>query len=275
MGLATLTLDHNRLRVHADWQELLQANGITSADALWDLAGQPVKQVVKERATCRCELRRPDGSIVEAYLKRYRPIPWREKLKNIICFKPYDFDAFHEWDALEAFLGLGLNTMLPLAAARLDDGRSCDLTLGITGYTRASELVKQLQPGDPRRAKLVLRLAEMVGRMHAAGMAHQDLYLVHFFILEQQDDTPFLIDLQRLIMQPQLALRWRVKDLAQLLFSAQQHVSAEEVRLFWQTYARFAGVDPENGRLKYLVRRKTAVIVRHDQKRQRKKAIKG
>ena len=191
MGLTTLITDHQQLRINADWQELLHANGLDHAEALWNLAGDPVKHVVKERATCRCELRRPDGSTIEVYLKRYHPIPWREKLKNILCFKPYDFDAWHEWDALVAFLDLGLNTMTPLAAARLADGRSCDLTLGITNYTRAAELIKLLAPEDPRRRRLLLRLAEMVGRMHAAGMAHQDLYLVHFFILEQQDDTRF------------------------------------------------------------------------------------
>ena len=73
-----------------------------------------------------------------------------------------------------------------------------------------------------------------------------------------------------MIMQPRLALRWRVKDLAQLLFSAQPNATPEEIQIFWRTYAGFAGLDPDLGRIPALIRRKAAVIIRHDNKRRRK-----
>jgi|GEM_PF-1407584 len=272
MGTA-MTLDNpGDFRVNPDWQSLLTANGIASADALWQLTGTPVKQAVKERGTSRCVLHQADGTLVETYLKRYYPIPWREKLKNILCRKPYAFDAFHEWDALTAFHELQLPTLTPLAAARLSDGRSCDLTLGITGYTRASELFLLLDRQDPRRLKLVRRLAAIVGRMHAAGIAHQDLYLVHFFILEELDDLPYLIDLQRTIWQTTLVRRWRVKDLAELFFSAFPVMTETEISTLWNTYAETAGIDPDDTDLRLAVRRKMDRIIAHDRKRQQKKS---
>ena len=262
------TLDDDRLMVNDGFADLLAANGITTAAALWGLESSGVKNVVKERGTGRCFLSDPSGRKIECYIKRYSPIPWREKLKNLICFKPYAFDAVHEWNALGRFLELELNTMIPMAAARLDNGCSCNLTLGITDYVRASELFAGFTAADAeRRLRLIGKIASIAGKMHAAGMAHQDLYLVHFFVKPDEGDNVYLIDLQRMIFQPTLSRRWRVKDLAQLRFSAAPYVSEADVSFFWEIYAETAGIDPTDRLLIKAVREKAEKIRRHDEKR--------
>lgn len=270
MSIAGMTVDDGHLLLNSPWRQLLAQNGITSAASLWELSGETVKNVVKERGTSRCVLQRPNGEPIEVFIKRYRPIPLREKIKNIICFKPYKFDAFHEWHALCDFIELGLLTTTPLAAGKLPDGRSCIMTLGITDYIRASDLAANLPPGSPRRRRLILRLGELTGKMHAAGMAHQDLYLLHFFVREAENDAVYLIDLQRMIKQRHLSWRWRVKDLAQLLFSALPHAKEDEIIAFWQAYCSLTGLNPENLRLVEAIRNKAAKIF-HRERRHRER----
>jgi len=80
------------------------------------------------------------------------------------------------------------------------------------------------------RRALLDALARFVGRFHAAGFVHRDLYLCHVFLTAadstgypdlRADPEPFaLIDLQR-VFQPRFRKRrWVVKDLAALAYSA-------------------------------------------------------
>ena len=263
------TMDNGRLLVNDDFAALLAAHHLVTAAALWNIAGIGVKNVLRERGTSRCTLTDPSGGgSIECYIKRYRPIPLREKVKNLLTLKPYNFDAIHEWEALGRFLALGLNTMVPMAAARLDDGRSCNLTLGITDYIRASDLFAGFEPerDADRRLRLIGRIARMAGKMHAAGLAHQDFYLVHFFVKPAENDNIYLIDLQRMIAQPVLSRRWRVKDLAQLRFSSEKYVSPSDIRFFWEIYTEQAGIDPTDQSLQRAVIAKAEKIRRHDAK---------
>jgi hypothetical protein len=70
--------------------------------------------------------------------------------------------------------------------------------------------------------------------MHAAGLAHQDFYLVHFFVKPTEDDALYLIDLQRVIIQKPLPTRWIIKDLAQMLFSL-HHTGGKQTPDLFQT----------------------------------------
>ena len=238
----TETFDNGRLTIKSDFVNLLEYNGINAASSLWDLEGEAVKKILKERGTERVILKNPAGGTVETYIKRYSRVPFKEKIKQAFSLKFYTFDAFHEWRALHAFHRLGLNTMTPIAVANAGNGRSCNLTLGITNYIKAAELFKNFTPADrPRKLSLIKQAATLAGRMHAAGFAHQDLYLVHMFVRPEENDKIYLIDLQRLIMQEKLSRRWRVKDLGQLLFSARPEATDMDIKRFWKYYCDFAG----------------------------------
>ena len=71
----------------------------------------------------------------------------------------------------------------------------------------------------PARRRLLERLAALVRMMHAAGVNHRDLYLVH--LLHGADDRIWLIDLHRAQVRRRIPRRWRSKDLAALRFSAE------------------------------------------------------
>jgi len=258
--------DCGRLLVNADFAKILEFNGINSFEDLWSISGESVKKVLVERGTERIFLKSPDGaSLTEGYIKRYKPEPLMSRLKNMLSLRPCRFPgAMNEWEAVIAFHRMNLPTMQPLACG-VSGGNSCILTLGITDYARASELFAKFAKGERvRRRKLLRRIAELAAGMHLAKMAHQDFYLVHVFVREKDDDSIFLIDLQRVIFEESFSERWRVKDLAQLLFSADNLVSRTDILYFWKVYTDMAGDEMYgDSSLTGKIIRKAARIRRH------------
>ncbi len=242
MDIKVETMDAGRLVLNADFKEILAFNGIDSFDKLWNIPSEPVKKVLKQRGTERVFLKTPDGILLEAYIKRYRPEPFKEKLKNLLALRPARYPgALNEWNAIIEFHRKGLPTMMPAAYAS-GGGDSCLLTLAIRDYVRASELFAGLAGGDrDRRRKIIRKIAELAAGMHSAGLAHQDFYLVHMFVRKDEDDKVYLIDLQRTVFSQDFSERWRVKDLAQLLFSSRKFASRTDIMFFWKIYSAGAG----------------------------------
>jgi heptose I phosphotransferase len=61
-------------------------------------------------------------------------------------------------------------------------------------------------------------VAEMARKFHQNGMNHQDFYLSHMFL--GQDETLYLIDLQRVVRRRRTPRRYLIKDLGQLNYAA-------------------------------------------------------
>lgn len=221
------------------FESVLSENGIVSPQQLWSLKGEDAKKKTEARQIERICLRH-GAETAEFYLKRYNPIPLREIIRNRIALKPVFTDgAIHEWKALKAIEKLGIPAPKTAAAAKFADGRSCILTLGIRNYSRASDILSDPATPQRRRERIIGRIAEIAGRLHSASIAHQDLYLLHFFVTEWDDDKVHLIDLQRaLLSKGAIPDRWLSKDLAQLLFSSRGLVSEREMSLFKTEYAR-------------------------------------
>jgi len=236
--------DSTKLLFNAEFAEILDANNLATANAIWNLEGEDVKKQLSTRGTERVFLERHDGEgKIEAYLKRYTPLPIREYVKNIVSMRPFFPDgAKHEWDAILAFHAAGIETMEPIAVASPGDGRGALLTLGITEYRRASELFAEWdkKTKSAERALLTEKIAELAGKMHRACFAHQDFYLVHLFVLDGPKVLP--IDLQRIVFPKRFSKRWRVKDLGQLLYSARKLTTKEERRIFWRKYIETAEI---------------------------------
>ena len=227
--------DDRRLLVNATFMELLSHNKLESAQDLWELESDTVKNAVRTRGTGRTFLKDPTGGQdIEVYIKRYLRPSLKDRIKCATSFKPIFPDgALHEWRALCRFHELGLKTMLPMAAADCGQRRTCNLTLGITDYIRASDLFADKSFTNPeRRRKIIAEIAELLGKMHSSNLAHQDFYLVHLFIKPEENDAVYLIDLQRTIMQAKLSRRWKIKDLAQITFATMPFFSEKETALF-------------------------------------------
>ncbi|HCE41984.1 MAG TPA: hypothetical protein DET40_00355 [Lentisphaeria bacterium] len=265
MRIKVLQKDGGKLQVNEEFSEMLAFNGIDTFEKLWNIPSEPVKKVVKQRGTERVLLKSPDGAALEAYIKRYTPEPLKEKIKNILSFRPNRYPgALNEWNAVVEFHRNNLPTMQPIACASRG-GDSCILTLGIRDYRRASELFAEFAGKDrSRRRSLIGKIAGLAAGMHSAGMAHQDFYLVHMFVREGEDDKPYLIDLQRVVFKEDFSERWRVKDLAQLLFSSEKFVSRTDILYFWKIYAGGAVGKMSDGKaLMAKIMRKTASIRKH------------
>ena len=272
MKINTESRDNGRLIVNSEFADILMQNNIERAVDLWQVKSEPVKELVPERGTGKVILTSgPDRRPIEFYIKRYRPVSLRERLKNWICGKRASYDAFHEWKAIMEFHRHRLATMQPAAVAAIGSC-SCILTLGIRDYARASKLLPRITGPEcrQRREALIKQTAVLAGKMHRLGLAHQDFYLVHIFVLEKENDRPFLIDLQRLVMQKRLSKRWRVKDLAQLLFSASGMLSSEDIQLFWNSYLAETGAKPDNctGLARSVYRKAVRMARRHNRKSQ-------
>ena len=257
-NLKIITAQNGNFLINNKFKDCLDANNIKSAESLMKLKGVTVKKVLKERGTEKVILKSTDGKKeLEMFLKRYLPVPLKEIYKGIVSLKKTNFNAFDEWNSILSFHQQQLDTMEPVAIGKVNK-ECCILTLGIKDYTKAPEVFKKFQntpEDDERKRKLIISIAEYVGKMHKAGMAHQDLYLVHFFIKEQEHDRVFLIDLQRALVKKEVAWRWRVKDLGQLLFSAKNFINQNEIDLFWENYCRTA-----NHNLKYNSRLIKAIL---------------
>jgi heptose I phosphotransferase len=264
--MKTEILDGGKLIINSDFAELFKHNNLVSADSLWNTEGEDVKKQRKERGTERIMLIDPDSKQnIETYIKRYKPLPLKEYFKSVTSFRPiHPKGACHEWDAILAFHKNCLPTMEPIAVAETAHG-TCNLTLGITNYKRGSEIFEDLNKNHnpERKKKLIEKIAILAKNMHNAGFGHQDFYLVHMFIKEQNDDEIFLIDLQRLIMQKRLSKRWRIKDLAQLYYSAAPFVNNEDIELFWNIYSE--GLSNSESLLS-AIKKKMQKIKRHDEK---------
>ena len=257
---------NKRLQINSDFEKLLHYNGIHSTSDLWDLESEPVKNAVKTRGTSRAFLKDPNGgSKIEVYIKRYLKPSFKDRIKCALSFKPvFLTGAMHEWDAINRFHQLGLKTMTPIAAGSLGS-KTCNMTLGITDYVRASDLFKcELQNDPKRQRRIIIKIADLLGRMHAAGLAHQDFYLVHLFVKPKENDEIYLIDLQRTLMQKKLSKRWKIKDLAQIHFSMGPRVTKEGIKLFREHYT---GRSPTDSTLWSAVETKAKRIQKHTEKK--------
>jgi heptose I phosphotransferase len=116
------------------------------------------------------------------------------------------------------------------------------------------------------RRALILQLADLVRRLHGAGLFHRDLYLAHIFIGPDVDGPPqlFLIDLQRVVAPRWRRWRWMIKDLAALNFSSAQAGVPGAERLRWlRHYLGVRRLRAEDRRLVRAVAAKSARMARH------------
>ena len=88
------------------------------------------------------------------------------------------------------------------------------------------------------RARLV-QLAEFVGRFHALGYVHRDLYLAHVF--DAGDGAFHLIDLHRVMKPRWQRQRWLIKDLSALHYSTPLRSASRVDRVRFMR--RYRGVD--------------------------------
>jgi heptose I phosphotransferase len=125
-------------------------------------------------------------------------------------------------------------------------------------------------PGDKQqhrdKRRIIDLLAALARRLHGSGMNHQDFYLNHFFLDDQE--VLYLLDLQRIQRRAQVPRRYLVKDLGQLNYSALcvGGFSRTDRLRFLLAYLEKVRLDAAGRRLVREITAKTTRIARHDVK---------
>jgi heptose I phosphotransferase len=205
------------------------------------------------RSTARVRFESPAGQ-VSVYLKRHERLPWRSSLAALVHPAGCHSAAAREWHHLKEARTLGVPVPQVVGTGeRIGPwGRFQSFLMleELAGCRELNEILPdlgaRLAPEDFERLKrrVIREMVRITTTLHRANLFHKDFYLCHFFLdLEratEQAPCLTLIDLHRLGKHPITALRWRIKDLGQLLFSTFGVAGiADRDRLrFWIHYRR-------------------------------------
>lgn len=238
--------DGGRLQVNRQFSYVLEANGLTTCDALLNLPrGQVVRQI-KSRSTSRIVL--TDGAGDQAfYIKRHGPPRLHERLRPLMNLSWPILGARNEWEAILRFHAAGLPTVTPVAfgeSAQHSLVMTQDLATDFTLLDWVNETVDRRQTGRKTESsdelslkrRLIQRVAAIARQMHADGIFHQDFYLNHMLWRPNRAELDIrVIDLGRVVQSANRSRRRIIKDLAQLDFSA-RHMSCSDRLRFLRLY---------------------------------------
>jgi heptose I phosphotransferase len=222
-----------RVRERSDWSRF------AGPDWIDRIMGLPVTDrfhAKQGRSTGRWIVQKPEGSLT-VYLKRHYQLPWWRGVLAAVWPNAGWSPALQEWRRLEWARSQGMPVPEAVAAGeyigpwgRLQSFLVVEeLTDMLPLHEAIPAACAALQPGAFLQWKrgLIAEMARLVRGLHARRHFHKDLYLCHFYI--HRDDTvsapPWpgrvhLIDLHRLGHHALTWRIWRLKDLAQLLYSS-------------------------------------------------------
>jgi heptose I phosphotransferase len=210
------------------------------------------------------------------YLKKHRTRTWRSRLAARLGFASPASPGRIEAENARALTEVGIDVM-PLTAygEKLHaDGlqESFLLSKELEGYCELQDFItrrfqsQKVGHGDCEfLRRLIVQVADIAQRFHAAGFNHRDFYCCHFLVKEIAPGKcdVRLIDLQRVQWRRWFRRRWIVKDLAQLAsMSPDDQIGCREKMLFLRTYLGVAKLRPHDKRFIRDVLRKLASIRR-------------
>ncbi len=252
-----------RMLVHREMMLRLRSRGWTSCRAVMAADDVEVLRETNGRDNCRVDL--GDG-LPQGYLKRHTETPRTRFLRGE--FRPA---GWNEAEAVGLCERSGVPTMRILATGyewpssageRVISFSLTEAVRGECGFQTATAWQANGTFHDPEtvdmRRAMIAAAADLVRRMHFAGLAHQDLFWTHLFFESLPDGrvTARVIDVQRMV-RPESRAAWVyfwIKDLEQIRFSMQRMgFTAADVEYWYECY--FA-----TGRLSLLQRLQAGVI---------------
>jgi len=206
------------------------------------------------------------------FLKRFEKPPIWEQLRNWLSRRRKS-SMRYELDSADKLAEAGIKTANIIAYGEqwglLFEKRSFIMTEKIPG---AESLERKLPDcfGLPATAanikpqrEFIREIAQFARKFHQTGLRHRDLYFSHIFY--SRDGSFYLIDLQRVFKPIILTQRFRIKDIAQLYYSAPgRHFSSTDRLRFYLSYSGKITLDRSDKTFIRRVIRKTKQIARHD-----------
>lgn len=184
-------------------------------------------RALESRRTLRFTL---DGQ--SYFIKIHRGTTLKEALKNLVSLRLPVLGADREWHAIHRLAEAGVDTMRGVGFGQrgLNPLRrhsfiiTEDLNPAISLEDYCAEWPRR-RPLLREKRSIIRRVAEMVRKMHAAGVNHRDCYICHFLLhlpyTPGSDELKIsVIDLHRSQIRATVPTRWRNKDLIGLYFSS-------------------------------------------------------
>jgi len=220
--------------------------GLTSFDALFsfnsgkDPGGSSLPEY---RSRVQFEISDPDKTL---FLKRYNRPDALTQIKNWFWHKSRKSTMSFDLDPTEDLARAGIKTPKTISYGEQWGVFFEQRSFIITEELPNAEALEQKLPdcfadrsktGNLRRQRnFIKRLGQFAKIFHDTDYRHRDFYLAHIFYSD--DGTFYLIDLQRAFKPHILAERFRVKDIAQLYYSAPGSAFSKTDRLrFYKSYA--------------------------------------
>jgi UDP-glucose:(heptosyl)LPS alpha-1,3-glucosyltransferase len=202
------------------------------------LQGKIFRQV-KDRSTQEITLAEK-----KYFIKQHTGVGWKEIFKNLLQGRLPILSAKNEWQAI-TYLN-SLNVSVPKIIAYGCQGlnpatkKSFLVTEALSNTISLEDLCIKWIKNRPKlhfKRALIDKVATIARLLHDNGVNHRDFYLCHFLLDLQDDSCLYLIDLHRAQIRKSLPLRWRIKDLAGLYFSAKDiGLTSRDLLRFIKTY---------------------------------------
>lgn len=259
--------------VDADFQQAFAGLGLTSIDSVFSFEGG-ANLAKKNLAAYRTRLQfETDPPTAVFFLKRYDRPPIVTQLKSWLCHRIGISIAYLELKTSKALSKAGINTPKIIAYGqrrnRLFEERSFIITEKIPNARSLEQKLPDCfcQPASAENIKLqrqfLSQLAGFIKKFHQTGLRHRDLYLCHIF--RDENGEFHLIDLARVFRPKLLSGRFRIKDLAQLYYSAPGKYFTHTDRLrFYLDYCGYQKLTLKDKLLIKKVKRKTKRMAAHD-----------
>jgi len=228
--------------IDPEYEQMLRRLGLTDIEAVFSFSGG--KELRKSNlADYRSRLQFETASPAKTFfLKRFNKPPVLVQVKNWLTGRGRKSCASFDFDVANKLFAEGINTARPVCFGEqfglLFEKRSFCITEKIADAESLERKLPDCFHGRQNAEKLkqkrsfIEQLAKFVRRFHETGYRHRDLYFSHIFYNDSGEF--YLIDLSRAFRPLLLGQRFRIKDLAQLHYSApaKYFSKADRLRFF-------------------------------------------
>jgi hypothetical protein len=264
--------------VDADFKNAFYETGLTSIDKIFsfNLAKNLAKKnLAKYRSRLQFEVGSPPTTV---FLKRYDRPPIGLQIKNWLCHHKKTSYGFVDFETANSLTRKGINTPKTICYGEqwgsFFEKRSFIITEKIPNAEPLEQKLPDCFTASFTTENLKLRrifirnLADFVKKFHGTGYRHRDLYLCHIFY--NTSGEFYLIDLSRAFKPKLLGERYRIKDIAQLYYSAPGSIFSKTDRMrFYMGYRKCDRLNAEDKGFIEKVINKAKQMARHDSKRGR------
>lgn len=260
--------------VRRDWQPAFEQAGLRTVDHFLAVTGTALsKPGLGTRYRARLDLHQ-NGQCHRVYLKRFNGEKLSARLRRRLEDGHSEPAAIREARTALTLAELEIRAPEPIAfgwdLAHPHRQRSYVVSDEVWGESAEQWAQRQRAATLAVKKEVVRQIALLARKFHRAGWCHRDFYLCHIFVDQTSSRVRLsLIDLGRVFRPRWRRRRWRVKDLAQLNYSAQQQGVSTSLRMrFLNSYFDTHRLDRSHRRWLRQIIRKTRLIA---QRQQRKK----